>query len=104
MHNLTRLCRHVIIFMNMNGIFDHGSGSPSVLIAFCADQDGTGKVYAFDGQNMMKIDEINSSGAATRPGRLVRLLWSHSRGDVWALGDRPAFVLVVEREQEAHVD
>lgn len=64
---------------------DGGMQGTQVLAAFCADLEGTGGLYVFDGSGMQRIDGLNSSSATTRPGELVRLSWSQPGGDVGLL-------------------
>ena len=56
-----------------------------VLAAFCADLEGNGGLYICNGSGMERIDGMNSSSGATRPGELVRLLWSQPGEDVGLL-------------------
>lgn len=74
-----------------------------VLAAFCADLEGTGGLYIFNGSGMERIDGMNSSSGATRPGELVRLLWSQPGGDVgFLVYDRTG--LLAYRRLKGHGD
>jgi hypothetical protein len=56
-----------------------------ILAALCADLQGTGGLYVFDGPGMQRIDGMNSASGTTRPGEFVRLAWSQPGGDVGLL-------------------
>lgn len=57
------------------------NGSPHVIGIACADDEGTGGLYIWDGGSVTRIDDVNCCSLAVMGDRMYRLQWSPPGGD-----------------------